>query len=94
MPTLQPDTLRQVGYDLFEAAGCSSKDAHAVTDHLVESSLFGHDSHGAIRYSEYAHALRNGPYQPRATPEIVRENPCTAVVDAQGALGQLAVISP
>ena len=69
--------------------GCSQEDAQAVTDHLVESSLFGHDSHGAIRYSEYAHALRNGPYQPRATPVIVRENPCTAVVDAQGALGQI-----
>ncbi len=89
MPTLQPETLRQAGRDLFEAAGCSPGDARAVTDHLVESSLFGHDSHGAIRYSEYAHALRNGPYQPRATPVIVRENPCTAVVDAQGALGQI-----
>lgn len=89
MPTLHPETLRQVGYDLFEAAGCLPEDAQAVTDHLVESSLFGHDSHGAIRYAEYANALRNGPYQPRATPVIVRENPCTAVVDAQGALGQI-----
>ena len=89
MPTIQPETLRQVGYNLFEAAGCTPEDAQAVTDHLVESSLFGHDSHGAIRYSEYARALRNGTFRPRATPVIVRENPCTAVVDAQGALGQI-----
>ena len=41
MPTLHPKTLRQVGYDLFEAAGCLPEDAQAVTDHLVESSLFG-----------------------------------------------------
>ncbi|MDE0505403.1 MAG: Ldh family oxidoreductase, partial [Candidatus Poribacteria bacterium] len=89
MPIIHTDTLRKVGCDLFEAAGCSPEDAHAVTDHLVESSLFGHDSHGAIRYSEYARALRDGTYQPRATPVIVRQNPCTAVVDAQGALGQI-----
>ncbi len=89
MPTLQSETLRQVGCELFEAAGCSPEDAQAVTDHLVESSLFGHDSHGAIRYYEYARAIRNGTYKPRAKPAVVRENPCTAVVDAQGALGQI-----
>ena len=89
MPTFQPETLRQVGRELFEAAGCRPEDARTVTDHLVESNLFGHDSHGAIRFSEYAAALRDGRYQPRATPVVVRENPCTAVVDGQGALGQI-----
>ena len=60
-----------------------------MTDHLVESNLFGHDSHGAMRYYEYARALRDGRFQARATPVVVRENPCTAVVDGQGALGQI-----
>ncbi len=89
MPNILPGRLREVGYQLFEASGCTADDARAVVDHLVESNLFGHDSHGAIRYYEYTRAIREGRFQPRATPEIVREKPSTAVVDAGGALGQV-----
>ncbi len=89
MPNIQPAALREVGYQLFEASGCTVEDAHAVVDHLVESNLFGHDSHGAIRYYEYTRAIREGRFQPRAKPTIVRDYPSTAVVDAGGALGQV-----
>ena len=89
MPTFQPETLRQIGYQLFEAAGCTPEDTRAVVDHLIESNLFGHDSHGAIRFYEYARAIRDGRFQPGATPEIISDNPCAAVVDAHGALGQV-----
>jgi len=89
MPTIQSDTLRQCGYELFEAAGCSLEGAQAVVDHLIESDLFGHHSHGAIRFYEYARAIREGRFQPRAIPEVIIDNPCAAVVDACGALGQV-----
>ena len=88
MPTFQIDTLRQYGYELFEAVGCSVEDTQAVVDHLIESDLFGHHSHGALRFYEYAQAIREGRFQPRAVPEVVIDNPCAAVVDANGALGQ------
>ena len=89
MPKFAPTELRQVGYDLFAAAGCREQDARAVVDHLVESNLFGHDSHGAIRYYEYARAIREGRFNPTSQPEIVREHPASAVVDAGGAMGQV-----
>lgn len=89
MPRFKPDTLRRIGYDLLEAAGCLPDDARFVVDHLVESNLFGHDSHGVIRYPEYVRAIREGRFQARATARIIRESPCTAVVDNGGALGQL-----
>lgn len=89
MPTFQPETLRRIGFELFEAAGCTPEDTEAVVDHLVESNLFGHDSHGAIRFSEYLSAIREGRFQPHATPEIVSDHPCAAVVDAHSALGQV-----
>ena len=89
MPNILPSRLREIGYQLFEASGCTAEDARAVVDHLVESNLFGHDSHGAIRYYEYTRAIREGRFQPRATPEVVRDKPSTAVVDAGGALGQV-----
>jgi uncharacterized oxidoreductase len=89
MPRFQPDTLRQIGYQLLEAAGCSREDARFVADHLVESNLFGHDSHGVIRYIDYVSAIREGRSQVQGTPTVLRETPCTAVVDGGGALGQL-----
>jgi len=89
MPIFKPDQLHQIGYQLFEAAGCKPENAKAVVDHLVESNLFGHDSHGAIRFYEYAQAIQDGRFDPKAEPEIVKERPCTAVVDAHSALGQV-----
>lgn len=89
MPRLTSEQLTQIGMELFQAAGCRELDAKAVVDHLVESSLFGHDSHGAIRFYEYCRSIRNGLFDPAAVPEIVDERPCTAVVDAHNALGQV-----
>jgi len=89
VPVLTVEKLTRIGCELFEAAGCPEQDAKAVVDHLVESSLFGHDSHGAIRFYEYAQAIKDGRFDPKAQPEIVREKPCTAVIDAHGALGQV-----
>ncbi len=89
MPNFKPETLRNIGYELFRATGCSEEDTRAVVDHLVESNLFGHDSHGAIRFYEYAGAVREGRFNPKARPEIVRDHPTVAVVDAGGAMGQV-----
>ena len=68
MPRFSPQALRELGYRLFQAAGCRPEDARAVVDHLVESSLFGHDSHGAIRVYVYAHGIRDGRFNPGARP--------------------------
>lgn len=89
MPTFKPQVLRDIGYQLFQTAGCREDDSCAVVNHIVESNLFGHDSHGVMRYAEYLRALREGRFKPQATPEIVSDHPCTAVVDANGALGQI-----
>jgi uncharacterized oxidoreductase len=89
LPRFTPQKLREIGYELFAALYCRESDAKAVVDHLVESNLFGHDSHGAIRYYEYARAIREGRFNPQAKPEIVKEHPASAVVDAGGAMGQV-----
>ena len=89
MPRFTPSELREVGYSLFRAAGCREGDVKAVVDHLVESNLFGHDSHGAIRFYEYARAIREGRFRPAAEPKVVRDHPAVAVVDAGGAMGQV-----
>ena len=89
MPRFSPDTLASIGHEIFAALGCSDADATTVADHLVESSLFGHDSHGTLRFYEYIEFIRNGHWNPNSEPRIIREKPCTAVVDGGGAMGQV-----
>ena len=89
MPNFTPETLRKIGRAFFEAAGCRPADAAVVVDHLVESNLFGHDSHGAIRFYDYGRGIREGRFQTQATPVIDRQTSSTAVVDGQAALGPI-----
>jgi len=90
VPRFTPHDLSNIGIEIFQAAGCSPEDAKVVVDHLVESNLFGHDSHGAIRFHQYARDIREGRYQVDAKPRIDRDRPCVAVVDGCGALGPIA----
>ena len=89
MPRIQHDRLRNIGYELFETFGCRPEDARTVVDHLVDSNLYGHPSHGVMRYYEYGQAIREGRFGVRSTPKIVQETPSTAVVDGGGAWGQI-----
>ena len=89
MPRFSPDTLTKIGREIFTTLGCSRDDADAVTDHLVESSLFGHDSHGTLRFYEYIDFIRDGRWDPTGKPRVTHEKPCTAVVDGGGAMGQV-----
>lgn len=90
MPTITADALRRIGYAFFETLGCRPRDARIVADHLVQSNLYGHDSHGVIQMSMYARAVQEEKrVDPRAVPEVVREHACTAVVDANHGYGQV-----
>ena len=93
MPTVTADALRRIGCEFFTALGCRPGDARVVTDHLVQSNLYGHDSHGVVRMEQYWRAAREERVvDPQAQPEIVREHPCTAVVDAHHGFGQVGAV--
>tara|TARA_B100000809_G_scaffold16917_4_gene15107 strand:+ start:998 stop:2083 length:1086 start_codon:yes stop_codon:yes gene_type:complete len=84
------ESLTRIGCALFEAAGCNEADARTVAEHLVESSLFGHDSHGTLRLYEYIDQIRAGTFAADGRPQIVRERGSTAILDGGGALGAVA----
>ncbi|MBM3459289.1 MAG: Ldh family oxidoreductase, partial [Armatimonadetes bacterium] len=90
MPCFRPEELRAFGYRLFGAAGCGPEESRVVVDHLVEAALMGHDSHGIIRFYEYMRQIRAGTFTPGARPTVIREAPCVAQVDGNGAMGQVA----
>src|SRR5207244_1644111 len=89
MPRFTADRLRDLGYRLFTASGCRPEDARAVVDHLVESNLFGHDSHGAMPFHGDLGRVRAGDFKTDARPFVVKDAPCMAIVDGGGALGQI-----
>ncbi|MSP12299.1 MAG: Ldh family oxidoreductase [Chloroflexi bacterium] len=87
MPTIQATPLQALGYAIFQAAGLPQDQARIVTDHLVESNLLGHDSHGIIRLPGYVQGLLKGTLKPAGNNTIVRERPAAVVMDAGGGSG-------
>jgi len=87
MPTIHHQPLRDFGYALFEAAGVPADQARIATDHLVESNLMGHDSHGALHIGGYIRGLQSGAIKPVGNQKIIRETPVSAVIDANRSFG-------
>ena len=88
MPVVQHEVLRKYVYDMYIAAGGVEEDARIVSDHVVDSNLAGHDSHGVLHAPNYVNEMRGGASAKKL--EIIRETPASAVIDANGALGMVA----
>lgn len=80
MPSVvvNPDALEQLIAAILRGDGCSREEAEAVSQHLVEANLCGHDSHGVIRISRY--------HQWLATGQIKACQPLQTIVDTLGLL--------
>jgi LDH2 family malate/lactate/ureidoglycolate dehydrogenase len=53
---------------VLKAAGCPAKDANDIAECMVQTNLWGIDSHGVLRIGKYLDRLRSGGMN--ATPEI------------------------
>lgn len=87
MPTLSPSMMQDFGRAIFEAAGLPTDQAQIAIDHLVESNLVGHDSHGIIRIPGYVRSLQAGDLRPVGQHRVVRETPASLVIDANRSFG-------
>jgi len=81
MPTLTYDQLRELTSRAMRALGCPTDEAETVAEALARANLAGHDSHGIIRVEQYAKMVRTGEIVPGAPTTVVREAPCTALID-------------
>ena len=88
MPTVSHVVLRKFVYDIYRAGGGTREDAKIVSDHVVDSNLAGHDSHGVINAPNYIGGMQGGPATDKL--EIVRESAAATVINANGALGMVA----
>ena len=87
MPLIDPQSMQQFCTAMFHAAGVPADQASIAADHLVESNLMGHDSHGIIRIPAYVKALAAGDIRPVGNHQVVRESPASLVIDANGSFG-------
>ena len=84
------EKLRRLTELVFEKHGYSPEDAGIITDVLLKADLMGIESHGVQRLTLYPFGISIGRIKVDAKPEIVRETPLSAVIDAHDGMGQLA----
>ncbi len=73
MLRVDPTALRGLVHAMIRAGGSAEDEAAMVTDHLLESNLQGHDSHGIMLLVRYVENLRAGKLNAGAMPEAVRQ---------------------
>lgn len=82
------DALRSFGRNLLDQAGCNSREAALVADALVDASLAGQDSHGAMRFAQYLEALGRGEIVANRRAELKLDLPALAIFDGGFGFGQ------
>ena len=84
------DTLINFVTDAFVGYGIPREDAEICTDILLESDRRGIESHGCNRFKPiYLDRIKAGIQNPITDFEVVKETPCTAVVDGHDGMGQV-----
>jgi len=71
----------------LEKAGVPPEEAKLVADSLVQTSVWGIDSHGVLRLTHYLKRLSLGSIKAASTPVVMRTGPVTAQVHGEDGLG-------
>lgn len=73
----------------FQNCGMPASDAQRSAHCLVQTSLWGIDSHGIARLPHYLRRLRAGSIECRPQMQFHRTGPCTGWMDGDHGLGLL-----
>ena len=71
----------------LEKVGVPPPEAKLVGESLVQTSVWGVDSHGVLRLTHYLNRMTIGSISPFAAPLVMRTGPVTAQVHGQDGLG-------
>ena len=89
MPRFPVHEIRELEVQILTRLGAPQSYAELVVDMLVESSLVGHDSHGAHYITRYAERIKKGIIDPKAVPTVIKETASTAIIDGHWTFGQV-----
>jgi LDH2 family malate/lactate/ureidoglycolate dehydrogenase len=77
---------------ILSAWGMDAELVNTTAQAMVETDLAGVDSHGISMLMDYEQSSAKGKINLKGRPRIVRENPVTALIDADAGLGHPAAV--
>ncbi len=84
------ETLVDFGVQLLTGKLVPEENARFIADIVVDTEAFGVTTHGLVQFSYLAGQLGKD-IDPKAEPVVVNEKAASAVIDGNGACGQLAM---
>ena len=86
------EKLRSGVEAILRASGSDEREAKAVTDHLVEANLKGHDSHGVGMVPQYVRHIGEGKLKLNRHVKLVRDDGPFLVGDGRMGHGQVVAM--
>jgi ureidoglycolate dehydrogenase (NAD+) len=87
MERVAPARLAAWAVACLERVGVPPPEARLVGESLVQTSVWGVDSHGVLRLTHYLRRMGLGSIKPAAAPVVMRTGPVTAQVHGEDGLG-------
>ena len=75
---------------IFETAGCTHEGARDMAECLVQTNLWGIDSHGVLRTPEYLKRFQSGAMNNRPEMRTIKRGSGLEVLDADNGAGYVA----
>ncbi len=92
MHLVPAETCRAQIVSVLTAWGMDPETVATTAEVMIETDLAGVDSHGISMLMDYDESRRKGKLNLAARPRIIRENPVTALIDADAGLGHPAAV--
>lgn len=89
---LDYEKLKNFCIHAFQGYGFNETESERITEVLLDADLSGIESHGVQRLIRYHKEITGGLVTVNAKPEIVKETPVSATIEAHDAMGQLVGI--
>lgn len=86
------EKLFKLTQEVYIKYGYSEKDSKKIADVILTADRFGVESHGVNRFTLYPHGIDIGRIKVNVHPQIAKETPISAIIDAGDGMGQLAGI--
>lgn len=83
-------TLEKFVTGLYLKSGVAKQDAEYFSHTIIQSNLWGVDSHGVIRVPSYVERILCKAMNPDAKMTITNKAPAASIIDADGAIGVIA----
>jgi ureidoglycolate dehydrogenase (NAD+) len=87
MESVSRDRLATWAMSCLEKVGVPPPEAKLVAESLVQTSVWGVDSHGVLRLTHYLRRMTIGSIKAAAAPVVMRTGPVTAQVHGEDGLG-------